>query len=338
MRFFFGGVTAAFFLLGSANAYTVSGVVKSDSGSAVSGANVLLQSKGISAITDANGEFTLHEDEIPETIHSYASPSFLSVKGSVLTYSQNGSEPVQVQIFDLMGNKLLSTTLSGSGSVNLEGFVNARGNYFAKVKVGNAHQNFKFSASGQYNGIYSGARGKAILKKAGETDNLRVTADGYDTLTVYLSNLDTTLSLTLKKSVPAEQTYAFGYALKNAPRLSKGCGKDGTLTGRSYSCEKGSCDQTAQLFSINVDGTNRDYYVSFPKNYDKNKPYRIIFAMHCMGSSANHMATWVKRDRDHVSPFYALRALDTNSTSSRPRAKAAACGQRGPPITSSSTN
>jgi poly(3-hydroxybutyrate) depolymerase len=108
---------------------------------------------------------------------------------------------------------------------------------------------------------------------------------------------------------PGEQTYAFGYALKNAPRPSEGCGKEPTLTGRSYNCD-GACDKTAQLFSI--DG--RDYYVSFPKNYDKNKPYRIIFAMHCMGSSANHMATWDKRDRDHVSPFYALRALDTDNS------------------------
>jgi poly(3-hydroxybutyrate) depolymerase len=113
-----------------------------------------------------------------------------------------------------------------------------------------------------------------------------------------------------KAPVPIEQTYAFGYALNNAPRPSAGCGKEPTLTGRGYNCD-GACDKTAQLFSI--DG--RDYYVSFPKNYDKNKPYRIIFAMHCMGSSANHMATWDKRDRDHVSPYYALRALDTeNST------------------------
>ena len=287
---FFGGVAAALFLLGSANAYTVSGVIKSDAGSAVSGAMVLLQNKGISAVTDANGGFTIHEDETPEAIHSYASPNFLSVQGSVLTYSQNGSEPVQVQIFDLMGNKLLNTTLSGSGSVNLEGFVNARGNYFAKVKVGNAHQNFKFSASGKYNGIYSGARGKSVLKKAGETDNLRVTADGYDTLTVYLANLDTTLNLTINKKKTSQ--YAFGWGLKNDPVPTRGCGKDLKLT------KTGS-------FTFTWSKGTRTIRVDIPDNYDKNKPYRLVFGMHCMGGWAGGV---------QQEGYYGMKPLDTEKS------------------------
>ena len=187
--------------------------MKSNEGIAVPGAKVLLLKRGMYAMTGVNGEFTLHEEDTPDAIHSYSAPGFLSIKGSVLSYSQSGSDRVQIQILDLMGNQILSTVLSGSGSVNLEGFVNASGTYFAKVKVGNAIQSFKFSASGKHSNIYSGARGKAVLKKIGETDDLRVTASGYDTLNVPLSNLDTTLNLTLNKTKVTPE-FSFGWGSK----------------------------------------------------------------------------------------------------------------------------
>lgn len=114
---------------------------------------------------------------------------------------------------------------------------------------------------------------------------------------------------------PTEKTYAFGYALKNAPRPSKGCGKDATLKGTvNWSCEQGkNCDMSAQQFSIkvNASGEDRTYYMTFPSNYDKTKPYKLLFANHCMGSSSNHMATWINADQDHPSPYYAQKAQDT---------------------------
>lgn len=119
---------------------------------------------------------------------------------------------------------------------------------------------------------------------------------------------------------PTEKTYAFGYALKNAARPSKGCGKDPVLKGTiAWSCDKPSdkpslqCDAEAQQFSIkvNASGEDRTYYMTFPSNYDKTKPYKLLFANHCMGSSSNHMATWIKADQDHPSPYYAQKAQDT---------------------------
>lgn len=289
---FLGSAIAVLFLLSSVNAYTVTGFVKSDEGNAVSGAKALLLNKGKSAITDANGEFTLHEDEVPDAIPSYSAstPGFISIQGSVLSYSQSGNDLVQVRIFDLMGNQLLSRDLSGSGSVNLEGFVNAHGTYFAKVKVGHAYQSVKFSASGKYSGIYSGAQGRAILKKAGETDVLRVTADGYDTLRVTLSNLDTTLNLVLTKTAPE---YSFGWGLKNDPVPTRGCGKDLTL-------------QKSGNFDWNWSKGTRNIKINIPDNYDKNKPYRLVFGMHCMGGWAGGVQS---------EGYYGMKPLDTeNST------------------------
>lgn len=114
---------------------------------------------------------------------------------------------------------------------------------------------------------------------------------------------------------PGEKTYKFGYALKNKARPSAGCGKDATLKGTvNWSCEQGkNCDMSAQQFSIkvNASGEDRTYYMTFPSNYDKTKPYKLLFANHCMGSSSNHMATWINADQDHPSPYYAQKAQDT---------------------------
>src|SRR5574344_171228 len=288
---FFGSVMGVLFLLSSVNAYTVSGVVKSNEGIAVPGAKVLLLKRGMYAMTGVNGEFTLHEEDTPDAIHSYSAPGFLSIKGSVLSYSQSGSDRVQIQILDLMGNQILSTVLSGSGSVNLEGFVNASGTYFAKVKVGNAIQSFKFSASGKHINIYSGARGKAVLKKIGETDDLRVTASGYDTLNVPLSNLDTTLNLTLNKTKVTPE-FSFGCGLKNAPVPTRGCGEDLKL-------------KKTVNFDWNWSKGKRNIKIDIPDNYDKNKPYRLVFGMHCMGGWAGGV---------QQEGYYGIKPLDTEKS------------------------
>ena len=49
------GAAAVLFLMGTVNAYTVSGSVKDGDGKAVSGANVMLLTKGKTAVTGTNG-------------------------------------------------------------------------------------------------------------------------------------------------------------------------------------------------------------------------------------------------------------------------------------------
>lgn len=102
---------------------------------------------------------------------------------------------------------------------------------------------------------------------------------------------------------PTEKTYAFGYALKNAARPSKGCGKNSTLV-KTKSVENGD------RFEMNINGENREYFITLPSNYDNKKPYKLLFAMHCMGSNAedfvHHFA-----DQDHPSPYYGQQKLDT---------------------------
>jgi len=81
--------------------------------------------------------------------------------------------------------------------------------------------------------------------------------------------------------------------LKNAPVPSAGCGK-----------ELG--DFKSGTYTMMSAGLRRQYTIDIPANYDKNKPCRLIFAMHMMGG---HMNTMVNNkfyglktyaERDHV--------------------------------------
>ena len=104
----------------TANAFTLTGKVSDDSGKAVRGAEVLLVQKGLNAKTDASGAFTIHQDEEPLPLANKVSVGFLSVNNGVLSFSQGQNSPVQVQIFDMFGNRLLNEILYGSGTVDMK--------------------------------------------------------------------------------------------------------------------------------------------------------------------------------------------------------------------------
>ncbi len=275
----------------SANAFTVSGKVSDSEGAAVSGASVSLLQNGLSTQTDANGEFSLHQDSSTESIMSRVMPGYISVNNGVLSFSQRSSEPVQVQIFDMMGNRLLNETLYGNGSLDLQACVKAQGAYYARVKIGSVQRDIRFTSRGNYGAAFAGksASTRNALKKEGESDNLRVVAEGFDTLTVSLSNLDTTLSLKLTKSTPQ---YAYGWGLKNDPVPTRGCGKTwNRVKSGSYDFQWSKGKRTIRI--------------DIPDNYDNNKPYRLVFGMHCMGGWAGGV---------QQEGYYGLKPLDTEKT------------------------
>lgn len=64
--------------------------------------------------------------------------------------------------------------------------------------------------------------------------------------------------------------------LKNAPTPSAGYGKD-------------LGDFKSGTYTITSAGLSRKYTIDIPKDYDKNKTYRLIFAMHMMGGNMQTM-------------------------------------------------
>ena len=292
---------------GLASAYTITGTVSDDQDKALKDVSVKLLKEGKTATTDKDGKFTIHEDEkdTTEAIH----PAFrnqvgyVNINNGILSY-QSGSQPVQVKIFNSLGNQVFKKSLQGSGTYDLSKGVKARGTYFAQVSVGSAKQTIKFTTDGSFNSSFGSASAAALMKDAQKDEALRFTFDGYDTLTVPLGTLDTTLAVKLTKTVPPEPTFKFGYALKNEPTPSKGCGTNSTLK-KVKSVENG--DQ----FQIRVGSDNRDYFITLPKNYDNKKPYKVLFALHCYGSRGEDFVHHAP-DYDHPTPYYGQQVLDKN--------------------------
>ncbi len=267
----------------TASAFTLSGTVTDEAGTPVQNALVKLLIKGDSTSTDQDGKFTIKEEKLALHSGSFV-PGHIDIVDGVLRFSQSFNSPVQVSIFDMVGNLVLRQDLFGSGQVDLRQGATASGTYFAKVRVGSAVETVRFTTNGtRFSSAVRQDRGRKALLKPGNGDTLSVTASGFDPLKVALPNLDTAVTLILTKAAE-EQTYAFGYAIGNAPTPSKGCGKDNTLKDN---------------FTFNGGGIDHEIYLTMPENYDKNKPYRLVFGMHYMGGSAEAVA---KREA-----YYGLR-------------------------------
>lgn len=88
------------------------------------------------------------------------------------------------------------------------------------------------------------------------------------------------LAFVFVSNAQSVESVAVARKLKNAPVLSAGFGK-----------EPG--DFKSGTYTITSAGLSRQYTIDIPENYDKNVPYRLIFAMHFMGG---HMNTMVEQE------------------------------------------
>jgi poly(3-hydroxybutyrate) depolymerase len=79
-----------------------------------------------------------------------------------------------------------------------------------------------------------------------------------------------------------------GEILKPDPKPSAGCGMPAPMGG---------------MASIDVMGMPRDYIMALPQGYDPTKPYKLIFAWHGLGGTAQQIA----------SRWYGLNAMSQNS-------------------------
>ena len=287
-------------------AYTISGKVSDDQGKAIKDVDVSLLKEGKTAKTDDEGKFTIHEDENVGIHPAYKnSVGYISINNGVLSYSQSSTSPVQVKIYNSLGNQVFKKTLHGSGTYDLSKGLEARGTYFAQVSVGNAKQNIKFTTDGSYSQTLGAqASNSALMKDAQKDEAIQFVATDYDTLTIALNTLDTILNVKLTKTVPPEPTFKFGYALGNKPTPSKGCGKASSLKS-NRKVENG------EQFSINVGGKNRTFFITLPSNYDNTKPHKLLIANHCMGSKAEDFVHHTP-DYDHPTPYYGQQKLDKN--------------------------
>ena len=68
-------------------------------------------------------------------------------------------------------------------------------------------------------------------------------------------------------------------------------------------------------YTINVDGTERKYIVTLPDNYNPDKPYRLVFAWHGLGGTAERISNYyygLERLANNSAIFAAGQGLDNN--------------------------
>lgn len=267
-RLSIAAIVSAMGVLAPVGAAVLQGKITNQSGRALNQAIVKLIPQGISDTTSADGMYSISTG--PTSIGRPLVPSNrdVSFRDGVLELTLRSAAPVTVEIFDTKGGMIHSEAFQSAsrGVYRMDVAGRTQGNKMLLVKVtieGSAVvYRYASLSEGGASAVASFAEvGGGLARVAAATDSIVVSAKGYKTRTVAAPSLDATLNVTLDTILTTG-----GYELKNNPVPTSGCGKSTVKSG------------TYKMM-------NRDYTVDVPANYDPNKPSRLIFGMHCMGSS-----------------------------------------------------
>jgi poly(3-hydroxybutyrate) depolymerase len=264
------------------NAQTInlSGKVSNQAGKAVSSAIVALLGQGLKDTTGADGAYSLTRTTgVVLPLLAPQNEDILLDRG-VLVFSLPHASPVKVEIFDIKGN-LLKKELLRNASTGFYRFSIAENFRAAKLLVVRAsigRDAMTFRCLPLHNDNYmvnqtekSGAPvGGKLAKIAAVNDTLKITATGFQTKTVAIISYENQ-----QQNITLDSNTNNG---KNPPGPSVGCGKDlGSLKNGTY--------------TITSSSLSRQYIIDIPANYNKSNPYRLIFGMHCYGSSMQGVAS-----------------------------------------------
>jgi poly(3-hydroxybutyrate) depolymerase len=275
----------------------VRGKVTNLAGKGIANATVTLVRQGLKATTGADGAYTITGNVgvlpaiLPQTEQ-------ISVENGILAFTLSYPSPVKIEFFDVKGNllkkELLRNVQAGEYRLNMAKNMLATNLLVIKASIGKSVITFRYMPL--HNGKISitpssGYTGPAaaygLAKMAAVIDTIKAAATNYKTKSMTITSYDQELNITLDSAVAGSTG-------------SIGCGK--TL---------GAINKTG-TYTIQSSGSNRTYIIKFPSNYDKTKPYRLIFAMHCMGCDAATMAGTNSRS-DGAYNYYRLGSLATDA-------------------------
>ncbi len=282
-----------------ANAQTINlkGTILNTSNSPIPDAIVTLVRQKMKDTTGADGKyvfFSTSVKKLPEIVPQY---NDIAINNGILQFALNASLPMKVEIFDLRGNLLWQeiNMNAAAGAYRFDISKNCRAANVLAVRaaLGSTEISFRYmprnggrSALSLLNTVSATSNRGGLSKLAAVIDTVEVTAAGYIKKSQAITSLDQELNIILEPVKSGD---------KNDPAPSLGCGK--TL---------GSINKSG-TYKIRTSGTDRTFIIDIPQNYDKNKPYRLIFGMHCMGGSAAKVAG----TNDQTAYFYGIKPLAT---------------------------
>jgi poly(3-hydroxybutyrate) depolymerase len=280
------------------NAQTINlrGVVSNSANNPIPNAIVTLVRQKMADTTGTNGKYAFIGTAITTLPAIAPQANDISLNNDVLQFALSSPSPMKVEIFDLNG-KLLRQEINMNAAAGTYRFDISKNCQASKVLViraaiGISEVSFRYmplnsgrSSISHLNSSPTISNCSGLTTAAAVVDTIKVTATGFRTKSIAISSMNQELNITL------DSNSADG---KNEPVPSLGCGK--TL---------GSISKSG-TYTISSAGGNRTYIIDIPANYDKDKPYRLIFGMHCMGGSAVKVSG-TDDGRDQTAHYYHVK-------------------------------
>lgn len=287
------GIKLCFFILISLtiNAQTINlrGKITNSDDDPINGAVVTLVDQGLKDTTGTDGMYEIKHTEV--AVVRQLQPEFKNfiVDNDNLVFSFPETTPLQIELFNVKGNLLKRVAQknlsSGFYRFSIKENVRASQVLIIRVALGNDTRTFKYFPL--QNGSYlinqvaadnSATRSADLMKIAAINDTLKVTAEGYKDKVEPITSYEMDFDIILEAEATSPDT------------------------GRSIGCGKALSDLRTGQYTISIAGEQRKYLVVVPDNYNPDKPYKLLFGMHCMNSNMNG----VKNDG-----FYRLQQFDT---------------------------
>ena len=277
------------FMINAQTTVNIRGKVTNLAGKGIANATVTLVRQGMTATTGADGAYAITGPIVAVLPDIAPRTEKLSLDNGILEFSLSNPSTVTLEFFDIKGNllnkELLRNVRSGEYRLNIAQKCQATNLQVIKARIGSQVMTFRYLplSSGAFAVVSSGAYTSpavtdGLAKMAAAVDSVKTTATKFQTKTVAITSYDQELNITLDSAVEGSTG-------------SIGCGKE------LSSIKSGT-------YTISSAGLSRKYIINVPANYDKTKPYRLIFGMHCMGSSMDG----VVREK-----YYSLQPLATSA-------------------------
>lgn len=191
----------------SAQTIAIKGKVTNQSGKAISGAIVTLNSQKLADTTDASGTFTISggTSAVITASPSLSGKDAVSMENGIIKMNLSKGTAVRVELFDLQGNLLKKSTYSaedaGKYQFDLSKQNLAVNTMIARVTVGQNTYNFRSLPSGNKQQVFtstaSSSKSTVFAKMQATVDSLQVVASKYASKTVRIFSYDTTVDISL---------------------------------------------------------------------------------------------------------------------------------------------
>ncbi|NLG16709.1 MAG: hypothetical protein GX556_05195 [Fibrobacter sp.] len=271
-----------------AQSLDLQGVISNNKGQPVNDAIVSLVRLKMIDTTSTDGRYAFIGTSVSRLPAIMPQADGISLNNNMLKFSLSAPSNMKVEIFDLKGNLIMREikTNAATGTYQFDISKNCQTSnvLLIKASTGRSETSFRYmplsgraQALSLQNGASTISNSRNLAKMADALDTIMVTATGFVTKYVAINNL-----VNQQQNITLDSSDG-----KNAPVPSSGCGKDlGTINNSG-------------IFNLN----GRKFIVNLPTNYDKNKPYRLVFGMHCMGGSAEKVAG----NSDQSKNFYGIK-------------------------------